>query len=58
VDTHSTRFFYHQGIPHVSIACSDCGHMVFFNAGILGFKPDPPEEEIVPEDDAQSNEDE
>lgn len=48
VDLHSTRFFYHQGVPQVSIACQNCGHMLFFNAGIMGFKPDIPKPGEVP----------
>lgn len=42
IDLHSTRFFYSQGIPQVSVACTNCGHMLFFNSGLLGFKPDEP----------------
>jgi hypothetical protein len=42
VDTHTTRFFYHQGIPLVSLTCKDCGHMVFFSANIVGFLADQP----------------
>lgn len=48
-DVHTTRFFYHQGIPQVTIVCNNCGHMVFFNAAVLGFEPDEPEKEIVPD---------
>ena len=42
-DIHTTRFYYHQGIPQISLACSNCGHMMLFNAGILGLKPDQPQ---------------
>lgn len=50
-DTHTTRFYYHQGIPHIGIACSNCGHMVFFNAAIMGFKPDEPKQTEIIQDD-------
>lgn len=43
---HTTRFHYHEGIPLISTACEHCGHVVFFSANMLGFKPDvPPQEE-------------
>ena len=42
VDLHSTRFYYSQGIPQITIACGNCGHMLFFNPAIMGFKPDEP----------------
>ncbi len=42
VDTHTTRFFYHEGIPVLSLTCMNCGHMLLFSAGLMGFKPDPP----------------
>jgi|GEM_PF-1388656 len=46
---HTTRFHYHEGIPMVSIACTRCGYMLFFNAGVIGFTPDPPPLAEVPE---------
>ena len=50
-DLHTTRFFYSQGLPQISIACINCGHMLFFNSNILGFKPDePPPVQIPPEE--------
>jgi len=42
IDLHTTRFFYAQGVPQVSVACVNCGHMLFFSSGIMGFKPDEP----------------
>ncbi len=48
IDLHTTRFFYSQGIPQISLACNNCGHMVFFNSAILGFKPDEPQPMQVP----------
>lgn len=41
-NVHTTRFHYHEGIPVISIVCANCGHLVLFAAGVLGFKPDPP----------------
>ena len=41
-NVHTTRFHYHQGIPTVTLVCSNCGHMVHFNAVVLGFQPDTP----------------
>lgn len=41
-DTHTTRFHYHDGVPTVSIACSNCAHLVSFAAVLLGLTPDPP----------------
>ena len=46
-DVHTTRFYYHQGIPQITIACVNCGHMLFFNPAIMGFKPDAPEEKEI-----------
>ena len=40
-NTHTTRFFYHQGIPVFSVTCTNCGHMLLFSAAIVGFAPDP-----------------
>jgi hypothetical protein len=49
-DLHTTRFYYSQGIPQVALACTNCGHMVFFNTVVIGFKPDePPQAEIPPD---------
>lgn len=42
IDVHTTRFFYHAGFPAVSLVCVNCGHVVFFSTGVIGFKPDPP----------------
>ena len=53
IDLHTTRFFYSQGIPQISIACNNCGHMLFFNSGILGFNPeDPPPAQIPSQENA------
>lgn len=42
IDLRSTRFYYSQGILQVTIACTNCGHMLFFNPAIMGIKPDEP----------------
>lgn len=42
VNIHSMRFFYSQGIPQIGVACTNCGHTLFFNTGVMGFRPDPP----------------
>lgn len=47
-DLHTTRFFYHQGLPQIAIACENCGHLVFFSSAIIGFKPDEPQVENIP----------
>lgn len=47
-DVRSTRFFYHQGLPQVTVACSNCGHLLNFSPGIMGLKPEPPEEMELP----------
>lgn len=49
-DLHTTRFYYSQGVPQISVACTNCGHMVFFNSAIMGFKPDEPSPAEVPSD--------
>ena len=46
-DTHTTRFHYHDGVPVVSVACANCGHLVFFSAMMLGLTPDPVASENV-----------
>ena len=43
IDLRSTRFFYHQGLPVVSLICKNCGQVLFFSAAVMGFKPDEPE---------------
>jgi len=48
IDLHTTRFFYSQGVPQISIACTNCGHMLFFNTGIMGFRPEEPPPAEVP----------
>jgi ribosomal protein S27E len=42
VDLHTTRFFYSQGIPQISIMCANCGHTLYFNPVVMGIKPDEP----------------
>ena len=41
-DLHTTRFYYHQGMPAIAVICSNCGHAVFFSPGAMGFRPDEP----------------
>jgi hypothetical protein len=53
-DVHTTRFYYHQGLPQITIACQDCGHLVFFSPGILGLKPDEPEPENIPAENTEA----
>ena len=43
-DVNTTRFHYNQGLPLISIICNNCGHVIQFNPGAMGIKP-----EIVPE---------
>lgn len=43
IDLQTTRFFYSQGIPQISILCQNCGHMLFFNPAVMGIEPDKPE---------------
>ena len=52
-DLHSTRFHYHEGTTMVNLICSNCGYMLAFNPGIMGFKPDVPDApvETVSEDE-------
>lgn len=38
-DTRTTRFHYHEGVPVVSVACENCGHLLNFAASLLGLKP-------------------
>jgi hypothetical protein len=47
---HTTRFYYSHGIPQVTIACTNCGHMIFFNPAVIGFRPDEPTQAEVPSD--------
>ncbi len=50
IDLHTTRFFYHGGIPLISITCMNCGYMMQFNPTVIGIKPDePPKERISTE---------
>lgn len=52
-DVHSTRFFYSQGIPQITVACRTCGHLLFFSSAIIGFKPDePPPMQVPPSENA------
>ena len=54
-DLHSTRFHYHEGTLHLSLICTTCGHMVFFNPGVMGFKPDVPQaHDVTPETQGDS----
>ncbi len=48
-NTHTTRFHYHDGIPVVYVACSNCGHLVPFSAVMLGLKPDVPPVTSIPD---------
>lgn len=42
VDLHTTRFYYHQGIPVVSLTCSNCGNLLLFSSAVMGFRADQP----------------
>lgn len=53
-DLHTTRFFYSQGIPQISIVCTNCGHMLFFNSAIMGFKPDEPPPAEIPTENSSA----
>lgn len=55
VNLHSTRFFYSAGIPHIEVCCTNCGHTLFFNPGIMGFKPDEPKPEKIPPGDVSKS---
>ena len=39
---HTTRFNYHNGLPQISVVCINCGNIVSFLPGVIGFKPDEP----------------
>jgi hypothetical protein len=43
----TTRFHYHDGLPVVSLACGNCGHIEMFSSGIMGIKPEPIAEENI-----------
>ena len=44
IDVRTTRYYYAQGLPQVSIACTNCGHLLFFSPKIMGIEPHAPEE--------------
>lgn len=50
---HTTRFHYHEGIPQIGLACTNCGHIMYFNSAIMGFTPDEPA--ISPTEKEQAN---
>ena len=43
-DVRTTRYFYAQGLPQVTIACLHCGHLLFFSPQIMGIESEMPEE--------------
>jgi predicted nucleic-acid-binding Zn-ribbon protein len=47
VDVSTTRIFYSQGLPQVSISCDNCGYIMFFNPNVMGIKPKQPEEKAT-----------
>lgn len=47
-DIRTTRFFYAQGCPQVTVMCQNCGHLIFFNPAIMGLKPIEPQPETTP----------
>ena len=49
-DVHTTRFHYHDGMPQVTILCGNCGHLVHFSPGVMGFKPTPPKPPAIEQD--------
>ncbi len=53
-DTHTTRFFYHHGMPQITLVCAECGHLVFFSSAVIGFKPDEPPIETIPAEDPKA----
>jgi hypothetical protein len=42
IDLRSTRFFYAQGNPQVSVVCTNCGHLLSFSPFLMGIRPDEP----------------
>lgn len=47
-DLHATRFHYHEGVPQITLACNNCGHMLFFSPAVIGIQPDVPERVEIP----------
>jgi hypothetical protein len=35
-DLHTGNIFYHDGIPQVSIVCSNCGYIMSFSTAVIG----------------------
>lgn len=50
-DIRTTRFYYSQGMPQISVVCTNCGHILFFSPVVMGLKPDEPPAEEAPADD-------
>lgn len=48
-DVRTTRFHYHDGLPMVTVACTNCAHLVNFSPGMMGIKPDAPTSEAKKE---------
>lgn len=48
----TTRFHYNEGLPVVSVACTNCGKIEFFSTGIMGIRPEP-----IPEENIEKGED-
>jgi len=44
-DPRSTKIHYHEGIPHISIVCPNCGYIMAFSTAVMGIVPDAESEE-------------
>jgi hypothetical protein len=40
IDTHTSRIHYMQGYPLVALICEYCAHTVWFNANVIGLRPE------------------
>lgn len=50
---YSTQFLYNQGVPQVTIFCTHCGHMLFFNPDVIGLLPKGPAQDSGPEQEEE-----
>jgi hypothetical protein len=38
-DPATAKVNYHEGIPHVSIVCANCGYIMSFSTAVMGLTP-------------------
>lgn len=48
IDLHTGRVHYMEGYAMISLMCTHCAHIIWFNAITMGLAPQPPASAVAP----------